>query len=76
MASGAGQQYLQLTIPKNPAATDVIYTGQGSTDLAPASWSSTGGTIVQNTATLLRIRTTQPLTSVRQYLRVLVSLVP
>ena len=51
-----GSDYFRLTIPRNPAATDVQYTVEWSTDLAPLSWSTTGLVIEQNTPSLLCCR--------------------
>ena len=48
--------YLQLSVPKNPAATDVVYTVEVTGDVTnPASWTATGTTVDQNTATLLQV---------------------
>jgi hypothetical protein len=44
---------LRLTAPKNPAATDITYLVEVSGDLV--AWTSTGTTVVTNTATLLQV---------------------
>ena len=56
-----GSDYFRLTIPRNPAATDVQYTVEWSTDLAPLSWSTTGLVIEQNTPSLLVVRDSIPI---------------
>jgi len=46
--------YLRLTVPKNPAATDVSFQVQVTGDLAQP-WTTNGITIDQSTATLLQV---------------------
>lgn len=56
MTSGQNQ-YLQISLPKNPAATDVSIIVEATGDLSnPSSWSSAGIVILQNTSTLLEAR--------------------
>jgi len=53
----SGSQYLRISFPKNPAATDVTFTVEATSDLAnPASWSSAGLIIETNTSTQLIVR--------------------
>lgn len=47
-------QYLRLTVQKNPAATDLTYTIEASPDLTPLSW--VPAIIESNTATQLIAR--------------------
>jgi hypothetical protein len=55
-------RFLRLNIPKNPAATDVIYEVQATSNLSnPASWSTTGLIIEQNTSTTLSVRDSVPM---------------
>jgi autotransporter-associated beta strand protein len=55
-----GIRYLRLTIPKNPAATDITYTVQTSGDPSdPQSWSAATTFIEENTPTQLIVRDTQ-----------------
>jgi len=57
-------KFLRLTVPKNPAATDVIYEVQATGDLAsPGSWSSAGLVVEANTASTLRVRDNVPVGS-------------
>ena len=57
-------QYLHITVPKNPAATDVTLTVEATGDLTnPASWSSTDLVILQNTSTVLEVRDSVPATN-------------
>lgn len=56
------QSYLRLSLPKNPAAADVTYEVQATSDVAnPASWSSSGLVIEQNTSTSLTVRDSVPM---------------
>ncbi len=49
--------YLQLTVPKNPSATDVTYSVQVNDDLTDsAGWTTGGTTIIQDTSTQLQVR--------------------
>jgi hypothetical protein len=54
MAPVSGNQYLRLTIPKNPAATDVSFVVEASSDLI--NWSSAGLIIETNTGNQLVVR--------------------
>ena len=68
-------RFLRLTIPKNPAATDVTYEVQATGNiLIPANWSSTGLIIEQNTGTTLRVRDSVPMSpGGRRFMRAKVS---
>jgi Calx-beta domain/PKD domain len=69
LAPVSSEQYLRLSIPKNPAATDVTFTVEASSDLV--NWSSAGLIIEANTSTLFRVRDNIPFaTGVRRFLRV------
>ena len=58
----SSQKYLRLTIPKNPAATDITYEIQATGDLStPANWSSSGLIIEEDTSTTLRVRDSVPM---------------
>jgi len=50
----SSSNYLRLTIPKNPAATDVTFIVEASSDLV--NWSSAGLVIETNTSTQLVVR--------------------
>ncbi|MFM7603668.1 MAG: hypothetical protein ACKO8Z_00535 [Prosthecobacter sp.] len=54
MAPVSVNQYLRLTIPKNPAATDVSFVVEASSDLI--NWSSAGLIIETNTGNQLVVR--------------------
>jgi hypothetical protein len=65
-------QYLRLTITRNPNATDVIYSVEVSSDLT--SWNTTDVLILQNTPTTLQVRDTQTTTSAnRRFMRLRVT---
>ena len=56
--------YLQLSVPKNPAATDIVYMVEVTGDLTnPGSWTATGTTVDQNTATLLQVHDNTPVSA-------------
>jgi glucuronoarabinoxylan endo-1,4-beta-xylanase len=56
--------YLQLSVTRNPAATDVTLTVQLSTDISnSANWSSNNITITQNTSTLLQAHDNTPVSA-------------
>ena len=56
-----GNGYLTLTVPKNPNATDITYTVEVTSDLTnPTSWTTSGTTIIQNTASLLQVQDNTP----------------
>jgi Calx-beta domain/PKD domain len=66
------QNYLRITVPKNPAATDVTFTVEASSDLV--NWSSAGLIIEANTSTQLRVRDNIPFaTGIRRFMRVKVT---
>jgi hypothetical protein len=54
-------QYLRLTVTKNPAATDASIVVEAGSDLQPGSWSSVGLVVEQNTAAVLQVRDSVPL---------------
>ena len=50
-------QYLRLTATKNPAATDVTFSIEVTGTIGiPASWTTAGTTVENNTSTMLRVR--------------------
>lgn len=55
--------HLRLTLPKNPAATDVGFYVETSDDLNAPAWTTNGTTIEQNTPTLLRVQDNTPVSS-------------
>ena len=66
--------YLRLTSPKNPNATDVSFHVEVTGDLETPSWTSSGTTIDQNTATLLQAHWNTPVsTSAGGFIRLRVS---
>ena len=61
--SSGSDKYLRITVPRNPNATDVTMIVEATGNLAhPASWSSTGLIILQNTSTLLQVQDNVPAT--------------
>ncbi len=68
-------KYLRISIPKNPAATDVIFTVEATSDLAnPLSWSSLGLEIEVNNDTMLQVRDNVPASlGVQRFMRVKVT---
>lgn len=63
MSEGA-DKFLCVTLPKNPAATDVVFTVEATSNLNdPLSWSSAGIHILENTGTLLRARDSVPVSA-------------
>ena len=57
-------QFLRLTLTRNPAATDVDFTIEASANLTqPLSWSSLGTTVEINTPTQLRTRDNSPISA-------------
>ncbi|MFN7561975.1 MAG: Calx-beta domain-containing protein [Prosthecobacter sp.] len=68
----SGDQYLRLSIPKNPAATDVTFIVEASSNLT--NWSSAGLIIETNTANQLVVRDTIAVTTgVPRFMRVRVT---
>jgi hypothetical protein len=64
--------YLRLTITRNPAATDVIYTVQTTGDLAdPDSWTELDTEIITDTAAELVVR--DALAGAKRFIRLRVS---
>jgi hypothetical protein len=68
-------KYLCLTVPKNPAAIDVTYIVEATSDIAnPSSWSGVGLVPIVNSGTTLQVRDNIPITSLtRRFMRVRVS---
>jgi hypothetical protein len=62
-------------MPKNPAATDVMFIVEATSDLSnPLRWSRAGLTIESNTSTQLTVRDNVPSgPSVRRFMRVKVT---
>ena len=71
----SSQRYLRISLAKNPAATDVTYEVQATSDLMnSASWSSAGLIIETNTASQLVVRDNVAISSgVPRFMRVRVS---
>ena len=70
MSSGA----LRLTITKNPAATDITYAVEGTSNLSdPNSWSTANIVIDQNTSTTLQAHDSSSVTNTPHFLRLKVS---
>ncbi|MCB1274991.1 Calx-beta domain-containing protein [Prosthecobacter sp.] len=60
----SSERYLRIAIPKNPDATDVIFTVQATSDISqPASWSSAGLIIELDTSSQLIVRDSVPVSS-------------
>jgi len=75
IATNAPDEFLRVTIPKNPAATDATIIVEASPEVEPASWSAAGLIIETNTSTLLQVRDNVPLSSApRRFFRVRVTL--
>jgi hypothetical protein len=67
-------QFLRVTIPKNPAATDATIIVDAGDEVATASWSAAGLIIEANTSTLLQVRDSVPLSSAsRRFFRIRVT---
>jgi hypothetical protein len=68
----SGSQYLRIAFPKNPAATDVTFIVEATSDLSnPLSWSSAGLIIETNTSTQLIVRDNVPAgPGVQRFMRV------
>jgi glucuronoarabinoxylan endo-1,4-beta-xylanase len=66
---------LQMTVTKNPAATDLTLTIQATANLAnQSSWSSSGVTIDQSTSTLLQAHVTVPMSAAQSgFMRLMVT---
>jgi hypothetical protein len=71
----AGTIYMRFTIAKNPAATDVTFAVQVTSDLAnAASWTTAGTAVEANTSTSLIVRDTTPIGSApRHFMRLRVT---
>ena len=73
-----GSTYLQLSVNRNPAVTNVLIEGLSAGSLTdPAAW-STGTTVIEdNTATLFRVRDSLPIeTNSKRFLRLRFTLQP
>ena len=56
--------FLRLSVTKNPAATDVTFGIEVTSDLtAPASWTAAGTTVEVSSSTLLRVRDNTPVSA-------------
>ncbi|MCX6853469.1 MAG: hypothetical protein NTV80_01030 [Verrucomicrobia bacterium] len=72
LAAISTSRYLRLNLPKNPAATDVTFTVEASSDMS--AWSSAGLIIETNTSTQLTVRDNIPSgPGVRRFMRVKVT---
>ena len=76
MATVDGSQYLRLTVPKNPAATNLTYTVETSGDLTPGSWSTTQTVVESESATELRVRDSMPGTPARRFIKLKIHVNP
>jgi hypothetical protein len=54
--------YLRLTVPRNPAATDVVFLGEVAAS-ASGVWSTNGTTIDSNTPSLFQFHDNTPIGS-------------
>lgn len=72
----AGERYLTLTVERDPAATGLAWLVEASEDLAePTAWTPVETVTLTDTAALLVVRDTAPLSSTpRRFLRVRVTL--
>ena len=52
----SGTRYLRLTLPKNPLATNLLYTVEACSDLTSGAWSAAGLTVEAETAAQLVVR--------------------
>ena len=67
-------KFLRLTVTKNPAATDIVFSIEVTGDLtAPASWGGDGTTIEVNTSTQLRARDNTPIGGAARSIRLKVT---
>ena len=75
LAPISADKYLRIAIPKNPAATDISFTVEASSDLAnPLSWNSAGLVIEVNNSTTLQVRDNVPAgPGVQRFMRVKVT---
>ena len=73
----AGSGHLRLTVPKNPAATNLAYTVETCGDLALTSWSAADTTIETTTANQLVVRDNfSTTTATRRFIRLRVTVNP
>ena len=70
-------QFLRVTIPKNPGAADVTISVESSPQLSAPVWTNAGLITEQDTATLLQVRYGTPITAANErFARVRVTLSP
>jgi hypothetical protein len=70
----SGSDYIRITFPKNPAATDVTVTVQSSTTLGAGTWGNTGFIIESESTTSITIRETTPIgTTEKRFYRAIVT---
>jgi hypothetical protein len=68
-------QFLRVSIAKDPAAVDAAVTVEASPEVSPASWSTAGLIVESETPSLLQVRDSVPLsTAPRRFLRIRVTL--
>jgi hypothetical protein len=64
IATIGDDKFLRLTLSKNPAATDLTFEVEATSDLAnPLDWSGAGLIIEESTSTTLRVRDSVPMSS-------------
>jgi len=73
-----GQSYLRITVTKNPAATDIQWSGEANNDLTNAAgWSSAGTTVETDNVSQFVVRDNTPLGgTTRHFLRLKVIRLP
>jgi hypothetical protein len=77
LAGEEPNQYLQLTVPKNPSATNLGYSVEVCGDLENADWSATNTVIVSETATQLMVRDAESVGSAqRRFIRLKIHTLP
>ena len=66
-----GSEYLRVSVAKNPAATDVAVSVEGSGSLDAGTWGTAGTTVEIDTPALLQVRDSAPIGSAAtRFLRV------
>ena len=58
-----GETFHTLTVPKNPDATDSVVSVEAASSLTASDWSANGLVIVTDSATLLTVRDSQPMSA-------------